>query len=41
MFEAADAYGDLVSELQQLVRDLREALRSRHRKRRQAVWDSV
>jgi hypothetical protein len=41
MFEAADAYGDLVGELQQLVRDLREALRSRHRNDAQAVWDSV
>lgn len=41
MFGAADAYGDLVGELQQLVRDLREARRSRDRNDAQDVWDSV
>lgn len=41
MFVAADAYGDLVGELQQLVSTLREARRSRDRNDAQDVWDSV
>jgi hypothetical protein len=41
MFGAADAYGDLVGDLQQLVRDLREARKSRDRNDAQDVWDSA
>lgn len=41
MFEAADAYGNLVGELQELVRALREAQKSRDRNDAQDVWDSA
>jgi hypothetical protein len=41
MFSAADAYGALVDELQQLVSNLRDARRSRDQNDAQDVWDSV
>lgn len=41
MFGATDSYGDLVGELQELVRNLREARRSRDRNDAQDVWDSA
>lgn len=41
MFEAIDAYGDFVGELQQLVSDLRWARKSRDQNDAQDTWDSA
>jgi len=41
MLSSATSYGDLVAELGEVVRNLREAGRSRDRNKAQDAWDSA